>query len=65
MTGKRRILSSADVPANKSGKAIHLNSKMKIMWQYECGKKINTIAHDLYHIPQYHGYLTRKEFVKL
>ncbi|XP_029633925.1 uncharacterized protein LOC115209617 isoform X1 [Octopus sinensis] len=47
MTGKRKMLSSTDAPAKKSRKAIDLDCKMKIIRQYEDGKKVNTIAHDL------------------
>ncbi|XP_014791253.1 putative CENPB DNA-binding domain-containing protein 1 [Octopus bimaculoides] len=47
MTGKRKMFSSTDAPSKKSRKAIDLDCKMKIIRQYEGGKKVNTIAHDL------------------
>ncbi|XP_014774300.1 uncharacterized protein LOC106872008 isoform X1 [Octopus bimaculoides] len=47
MIGKRKMLSSIDAPAKKPRKAIDLDCKMKIIRQYEGGKKVNTIARDL------------------
>ena len=47
MSSKKKIPLSADKPAKKSRKSIDLELKMKVISQYEGGKKVSTIANDL------------------
>ena len=43
----KRKLSSTPQPAKKERKAIDLATKMQVIKQYEGGKKVNAIAHNL------------------
>lgn len=47
MFSERKMPSSTYTPAKKSRKTIDLECKMKVIQQYEGGKKVNTIARDL------------------
>ena len=46
MSTKRKLSLSTPQPAKKKRKAIDLDTKMKVIKQYEGGKKVNAIARD-------------------